>query len=96
MDNRIRPEEGRRGGICDKGVDHACVTWIGRERGRDGDAAGTGAAVGRASGELERGEPFANCRAAERRQRDEAKVARLVYKASRGIGKETEFKSGGI
>jgi hypothetical protein len=52
--------------------------------------------VGWTSGELEGGEPFANCRTAKRRQRDEAKVERLVYKASRRLEEETEFKSGGI
>jgi hypothetical protein len=71
VDNRFRPEEGRRGGICDEGVDHVCVSWIGRVRGRGGDAAGTGVAVGWAG----RPESWR-----------ESKVARLVRKASRGIG----------
>lgn len=88
MDNRLRPEEGGRGGTCNEGVDHVCVTWIARVTGRDVGDAGTGVAMAWASGVSERGERFANCRAAERRQRDEAKVARLVYRAGRGMGRE--------
>ena len=30
MDNRLRPEEGGRGGTCNEGVDHVCVTWFAR------------------------------------------------------------------